>query len=202
MAVLGGAGGGDTPPGQLRAGVRLAGARAAASGPGGQTPDGADARRALLDRAARALGIATADDLRDYYRIPAADAPGAIEQLVEEGTLVRCACTAGGRRPICTRMRAPVANRRRGAVLAVRPAGLASAPHGAAVRLSLPARNLHAGAQARARLLRAAVPVDGALVARVDLKADRKPGALIVLGTHVEPGAPPDVRAGSATSFG
>ena len=34
--------------------------------------------------------------------------------------------------------------------------------------------------------------LDGALVARVDLKADRKAGALIVLRAHIEPGAPED----------
>ena len=34
--------------------------------------------------------------------------------------------------------------------------------------------------------------LDGALVARVYLKADRKAGALVVLATHVEPGAPAD----------
>ena len=32
--------------------------------------------------------------------------------------------------------------------------------------------------------------LDGALVARVDLKADRKAGALIVQRAHIEPGAP------------
>jgi uncharacterized protein YcaQ len=52
------------------------------------TPSGVDARRALLARSARALGVATADDLRDYYRIPAADARLPIEQLVEEGTII------------------------------------------------------------------------------------------------------------------
>src|SRR3546814_1974688 len=32
------------------------------------TPGDVDAKRALLARSARALGMATADDLRDYYR--------------------------------------------------------------------------------------------------------------------------------------
>ena len=73
------------------------------------TPSGIDARRALLARSARALGVATADDLRDYYRIPAADAPAPIEQLVEEGTIIPVRVRGCGSKPICTRTRAPAA---------------------------------------------------------------------------------------------
>ena len=54
--------------------------------------------------------------------------------------------------------RVPRADRRQGAAVAVRFAGLGARPHRAPVRLPLPHRDLHAGAQARARLLRAAVP--------------------------------------------
>lgn len=52
------------------------------------TPSRVDALRALLARAAKALGIATAQDLRDYFRMPAADVLLPISQLVEEGVIV------------------------------------------------------------------------------------------------------------------
>jgi uncharacterized protein YcaQ len=51
------------------------------------TPSEADAQRALVERAGRALGIATEADLRDYYRLPLAAARTAIAELVEAGTL-------------------------------------------------------------------------------------------------------------------
>ncbi|MEM7565745.1 MAG: crosslink repair DNA glycosylase YcaQ family protein [Pseudomonadota bacterium] len=51
------------------------------------TPTRAEAQRTLLTQAARRLGVATAADLRDYFRLPAADAPLRIAELVEEGVL-------------------------------------------------------------------------------------------------------------------
>jgi uncharacterized protein YcaQ len=45
------------------------------------------ARRELMAVSARALGVATARDLRDYFRLPAQDAALRIAELVEEGTL-------------------------------------------------------------------------------------------------------------------
>lgn len=53
------------------------------------TPEPAAARRRLLRRAAAALGIASAKDLADYYRMRPRDALPRIEELVEEGTLRR-----------------------------------------------------------------------------------------------------------------
>jgi uncharacterized protein len=52
------------------------------------TPDRADAVRELVRTAARALGVATETDLRDYFRLPVADVPPAIAELVENGELV------------------------------------------------------------------------------------------------------------------
>lgn len=55
------------------------------------TPDDASAQRALLAASAGALGVATETDLRDYFRLPAADARARIAEMVEEGTLLPAA---------------------------------------------------------------------------------------------------------------
>jgi hypothetical protein len=52
------------------------------------TPREEDAHRALVSLAARALGVATARDLRDYFRLDAADANPRLAELVEAGELV------------------------------------------------------------------------------------------------------------------
>ncbi|HEU4603378.1 MAG TPA: crosslink repair DNA glycosylase YcaQ family protein, partial [Steroidobacteraceae bacterium] len=51
------------------------------------TPSKADAQRALMELAARAVGVGTLRDLRDYFRLPTADANERLRELVEEGTL-------------------------------------------------------------------------------------------------------------------
>jgi uncharacterized protein YcaQ len=52
------------------------------------TPEEPDAIRRLMDLSARALGIATQSDLRDYFRLPLAAARTALAELVEDGSLI------------------------------------------------------------------------------------------------------------------
>jgi uncharacterized protein YcaQ len=52
------------------------------------TPDERDARRELLALAARSLGVATAKDLADYYRLNVVKARPLLAELVEDGRLV------------------------------------------------------------------------------------------------------------------
>jgi uncharacterized protein YcaQ len=51
-------------------------------------PSKEDAQRALMEISARALGVATLRDLRDYFRLPTADAAARVSDLVEEGSLL------------------------------------------------------------------------------------------------------------------
>ena len=47
-----------------------------------------DAQRELIEIAARALGVATLRDLRDYFRLPTSDTPSRIAECVEAGVLI------------------------------------------------------------------------------------------------------------------
>ncbi|WP_207917892.1 winged helix-turn-helix domain-containing protein [Sodalis ligni] len=155
------------------------------------TPNGVDARRALIERSGRALGIATVDDLRDYYRIPAPDARLPIEQLVEEGTLIPVR-VRGWQQQAYLHKEARAGRKLEGAALLSpfdpliwhRPR--TERVFGFRYRLEIytPAHKREHGYYVLPFLL------DGALVARVDLKADRKTGTLLVLRAHLEPGAP------------
>ncbi len=52
------------------------------------TPSPEEAQRELLRLSARALGVATEFDLRDYYRLPVADTKARLAELVEAGELL------------------------------------------------------------------------------------------------------------------
>lgn len=51
------------------------------------TPEAGEAKRGLVEIATSALGVATLTDLRDWFRLTAADTRHAVTQLVEDGTL-------------------------------------------------------------------------------------------------------------------
>ncbi len=156
------------------------------------TPTGIDARRALLARAARSLGVATADDLRDYFRIPANDVQQPLRQLVEDGTIIPVTVQTW-KQPAYLHKDARAGRRLDGAILLspfdplvwYRPR--TERLFGFRYRLEIytPAHKREYGYYVLPFLL------DGVLVARVDLKADRKRAALLVLRVHLEPGAPP-----------
>ncbi|MBV8393844.1 MAG: YcaQ family DNA glycosylase [Alphaproteobacteria bacterium] len=53
------------------------------------TPDPDDAQRELLRISARAMGVATETDLRDYFRLGVADTKARLAELIEAGDLVQ-----------------------------------------------------------------------------------------------------------------
>jgi uncharacterized protein YcaQ len=155
------------------------------------TPDERDAKRMLLARAARALGIATADDLRDYYRIPVTHAKQPLEELVEEGTLLPIR-VRGWHQQAYLHKDARAGRNIKGATLLspfdpliwhrARTERLFAFRY--RLEIYTPAHKREHGYYVLPFLLH------GQLVARVDLKADRKNSVLIVQRVHIEQNAP------------
>lgn len=160
------------------------------------TPPDDVAHRALLRIAARALGIATVRDLRDYFRLDVADTKPRLDEMVEGGELVR-AHVEGWHEPayVESRIGAPrdIAAR---ALLApfdplVWARERAERVFGFHYRISLytPAAERTHGYYVLPFLL------GDRLVARVDLKADRQARVLRVVGAYAEAGVEPKTVA-------
>jgi hypothetical protein len=156
------------------------------------TPEPALAQRELVRRATVALGVATARDLADYFRLSMAVTRARLRELVEAGTLLP-AQVAGWPEPAFLD---PAAGRRR----PVHARALVS-PFDSLIWERARSERVFGFRPSFELYVKPAQRVYGyyvlgflsgdRFVARVDLKADQRRGALLVPGAFREPGAPP-----------
>ncbi|MGA2132537.1 MAG: crosslink repair DNA glycosylase YcaQ family protein [Bryobacteraceae bacterium] len=154
------------------------------------------AQRELLRMAGRALGIATADDLADYYRMKMREASPRLAELVESGDL-RAVRVEGWRAPAYLYRDAKLPRAISAATLLspfdplvwYRPRVKRLFEFDYRIEIFVPAPQRRWGYYVLPFLL------GDRLVARVDLKADREGSCLRVPAAYLEPGADAEVVA-------
>ncbi|MCM4083368.1 winged helix-turn-helix domain-containing protein [Paractinoplanes hotanensis] len=160
------------------------------------TPAEPDALRALVELSARALGVAAEPELRDYFRLPVDGFKRAVAELVDDQVL-RPVTVPGWKQPTYLHHEARLPRWVRAATL-VSPFDPLIWERGRTERLFGMNYRIEIYVPAAQRLYGYYVLpflLGDQLVARVDLKADRKTGELLVPAAWLEPGADQDETA-------
>lgn len=153
------------------------------------TPDEDAAIRELIFQSVRALGVGTAEDIADYFRLPIRDVRRLIPSVVEAGAIIE-ADVEGWAKPAFADPYAMTPRHIRGATVlspfdpVVWKRDRAERIFGFEYRIEIYVPE----AKRKWGYYVLPVLVDGHLVGRLDVKTDRQDGVLRIKAAHVEPG--------------